>query len=156
MSGSLNHPPAKIIIRHLVAVGLAVAPAAGAVWPCYYGDEPDEPDNCLTVYDTDGKVNGREHVAGEVQEHYGIQVRLRCAPNAITVGFQKLGAIMQHFDKTVNRTLVPYGSDTYRIQAISRTSGIVSLGRESITSKRRIYVMGAIVSLRLLPGTGSY
>ncbi len=156
MPGSLNHPPAKVVIAYLIDQALVAKPAAGASWPCYYGDEPDTPDNCVTIYDTDGRLSGREHVGGEMQGSHGIQVRLRCGPSQILAGYQKLMAISQNFDTAVNRTLVPLGNDTYRIQSISRTSDILSLGREDTASARRIYVFNALVSLRLLPGTGSY
>lgn len=156
MSGLLLHPVAKVIIALLKDQGLVSMPQDNAAWPCYFGDEPDSPDNCLTVFDTDGKMQGREHITGEVQESNGFQVRVRCDPTQLTEGYAKLKSICQFFDLQVLRTLVPMGDHTYRIQAINRTSDVLSLGRESTTSKRRVYVVNAMVSLRLLPGTGSY
>lgn len=156
MTGTFNHPPAFVIMQYLIDQGLGTARSAGGSWPIHYGDEPDTPDNCITVYDSEGRTQGRAMTSGEVQELNGIQVRVRCAPTQIVEGYKKCHNIVRNFDSSVNRTYVPIGSDTYLIQAISRTSDVISLGTESPSSRRRIYTATALVSMTLMPGTGSY
>jgi len=153
MSGSLNHSPAYILANYLVDAGLTTF---GGTWPVYIGKEPDTPDDCVTIYDTDGRIQGRTHYDGEMQEHYGIQVRVRSAPHRIVEGYRKCKSILQNFDTEVLRTLVVIGSSTYKIQAITRQSDVIPLGDESPSSRRYVQVANALVSLVQLPGTGSY
>lgn len=156
MSGLLNHSPALIVANYLVDSGLASGPGPGGSWPVFVNKEPDVPDECITVYDADGRLEGRTHVDGEMQEHAGIQVRVRVAPHRIVEGYQKTKTILRNFDTQVLRTLVTIGSNTYKIQAITRQSDVIPLGDESPTSRRYVQVANALVSLTQLPGTGSY
>ena len=156
MSGDLNHPPAKVIIAFLIDRGLVSDPDDNLAWPCYYGKEPDEPDNCVTVFDTTARLQGRIQFDGEVPTQYGFQVRVRCAPHELAEGYVKCKRILTDFDKHSRRVYVSIGSDTYMLHAVTRQSDVTPLGTETPTSRRRLYVANAVATLRLQPGTGSY
>lgn len=145
MSGSLTHSPADIVRKLLIDKSLGATPAEGAVWPVYATREPDSPDSTITVYDTAGRLDGRVMVSGQVQEHPGIQIRVRDADSA--AGFKKAKAVATALSEDVLRTMVTIGANTYEVQAISRTSGVFALGKETLTSKRNVFTINATVSL---------
>lgn len=153
MSGAMNHPLSQIIQRYLITRSLGTAPEDQGSWPVFFSNRSKSPNDCITIYDTEGITSGRKMKGGEVQEHLGIQVMVRSED--LAEGYRKCHAIILDFDQQVSRTLVPMGSDTYRIQSISRTSAVISAGREKGTGCR-LHSANAVVSLRLLPGTGSY
>lgn len=156
MSGTYNHAPAQIAIAFLRLKGVVSDPEDEADWPCYYDLEPDKPDNCVTVFGEEGQLQGRIQISGEVLLRPTFQVRVRCAPHQIAEGYRKAAACARAFDRESRRVYVPMGEDTYLVHSISRMSDVWSLGAEGTASRRRIFVVNASMSLRLLPGTGSY
>lgn len=152
MSGSLSHMPSDIILQLLVDKGDGTLPSANGIWPVFSTREPDKPDSIITIYDTTSKLEGRDHTSGEMVEHYGIQFRIRAAdPND---GWRKANAIKTTIDTNTLRTVVSIADTTgtatssYRIQAITRTSGILSLGKEqSGKVKRNIFTINAIAAI---------
>ena len=153
MSGNFDHSPAQVIQNYLIDEGLAFDPADEVDWAIYHGHRPPSPDNCVTLYDVAGTIDGRVMVGGEVQEHAGIQIAVRS--DNVADAYLKCKNILINFDSEVNRTLVVIGSITYRIQSISRTTDVINAGREA-DSGCHLSTANAIVSLRQLPGTGSY
>lgn len=156
MDKNLQHSPGQVIQHYLVAQAIGTDPTAGADWSCFYSMMPDTPDKCLAVYDSESVLQGRFQIDGAYYERYGVQVLVRTSPTAVSVGWRKCKEITEDFEKTVNRSYVPYGGDTYRLHAISRTSAILPLGRESPSSFRFLFSMNFLVNMSIMPGTGSY
>lgn len=146
MSGSLAHSPARIIAQLLVALSQGAAPADSAAWPVYYAREPDTPDSVITVYNTAGRRNGRFMVGGEVQEHPGVQVRVRGADHQD--GYTKAKAIATALDESVSYAGVSVGGTSYRIHAVSRTSDVLDLGKDVPRSNLNIFTVNAVASIR--------
>jgi len=146
-SGTLAHSPADIIRRVLIALGHGVDPP-GTVWPIYAGAEPDLPDNCITCYDTERRGHGRTQTDGEQQEHHGVQVRVRGATHG--VGYVKARALALALDQEVYQESVTIAGTAYLVHAVSRTSGVLALGTDTPTSKRRLFTVNVLVSLRSL------
>ena len=144
----LTHSPADIVRYLLVDVAQGTLPEDESAWPIFADSEPDEPDECITVYDTSGIVEGRAHKTGEVQEHYGIQVRLRClTPES---GYARMRTLMLVMDELIRLDHVSIVNSEYLVTAISRKGGILSLGEETPNSKRYVFTLNAIVSLKQL------
>lgn len=150
MSGTLNHSQAEIIRQLLIDLGLG---SSASAWPVYYSNEPDTPDNCITVYNKVGSVQGRTHDNGETQEHHGVQVRVRSITHS--VGYLKARRIAEAFDTQVRLEVVTVDTDEYLVHAITRNSDVFSIGFESPTSRRRLFTVNAVVSIRLLSTLGS-
>lgn len=130
----------------MIALGLGTDPASNGPWPVYAAGEPDKPDSAITVYDTVGRQEGRTHVDGEAQEHHGVQVRVRSA--AHTAGYAKARAVAVALDEDVLMNSVHIGAASYRVWAVARTGDVLSLGKESPDSKRSLFTINALVSLR--------
>lgn len=146
MPGSLTHSPADIVRRLLIALGVGVDPPSSP-WPIYASGEPSLPDNVITVFGTTGRQHGRTATDGEMQEHHGIQVRIRAA--TYPVGYTKARTIATALDTMYQDVItVPSTTNSYLIHAILRTSDVIELGKETPSSKREIFTVNALVSVR--------
>lgn len=129
MPGLLNHSPADIVRRLLVDLGLGSYPAIPAgSWPVYASEEPQTPDNTITVFDTTGKRQGRMMIDGAVEEHHGFQIRIRSADDR--TGATKARTIADTIDKNVYRRWVTVDSTRYQVHSLDRSGDVISLGRE--------------------------
>src|SRR5215472_5350045 len=91
MTTTLLNSPAEIVRAALIEVGVADDPSpwmdlvngnggvkpSNTMWPVFVWGEPSNPDNCITLYDTDGIDHGQSMVDLQLFAHYGIQVRIR-------------------------------------------------------------------------------
>lgn len=158
MPGSLNHSPAEIVQTLLIDLGYGVS-QGNLPWPVFVANEPETPDNCVTVYDTVGRQHGRTFPDGERQEHHGIQVRIRAALHEI--GYRKARQVAVALDEEVYRDEVTVDTSEYRVHSITRVSDIVPLPKPMNTGKipltdewRAVFVINALVSLRLIDEVG--
>ncbi len=85
-------------------------------------------------------------IDGETQEHYGFQVRVRDPDHPS--GWTKANAIAVVIDEDVANDGVTIDSNTYTVYAITRVSGVFSIGKMTPTSKLNIFTLNAIVALR--------
>lgn len=152
MSGSLNHSPAHIIRNLLVTLGLGTDPDDNNDWPMFVSREPNTPDSVITLYDTSSRLQGRFQKTGETQEHYGIQLRVRSA--SYVDGYAKANALTVALDESIKRYDVSMedvsgtGTSTYRVYAVTRTTGVIDIGKDVATSKRNLFTINAVVSLQ--------
>lgn len=159
----LQHSPADVVGRLLADLGVGTNPESDGVWPIYDGVEPDKPDNLITVYDTKGRRYGRVQFSGEGIEAPGITFRIRSAKPRD--GFLKASEISKVISEIItfnNVSIVSPESGgaiiSYEVAAITQIGTILNLGRYAPTlpgvtassSKRNIYVLNAVVSLRQL------
>lgn len=153
MSGALNHSPADIIRKLLVDLSVGSLPSLSTTfWPIYVARTPDTPDSVITITDVESVKNGRVMVNGEVQEHHGIQIAVR-DPD-FRIGYDKAREVAITLDETVYLNLVSMddstgtGTSTYLVQSASRVGGVISAGKDVATSKRNLFTINAVVSLR--------
>lgn len=142
---ALGHSPADIVRYLLVDLARGSLPEDNTDWPIFVSQEADSPDSCITVYDTSGIIEGRAQISGEIQEHYGIQIRVRAASPA--VAYAKISEVSLWVDERIRNNLVLIDSSQYLVYAITRKGGINSIGKEVSASKRNLYTVNAIVSL---------
>jgi hypothetical protein len=145
MPGPLNHSPADVIRHLLVGLGYGRLPSGSGPWPISVGAEGASPDNFLTVYNTTARNLGRV-MDGERQGLYGIQIRVRGVDEP--TAYAKAQAIAVGLDGVAMR-LVSLGGSEYVVWSVSRTTDPLALGYESPTSKRVLYTVNAVVSLRM-------
>ena len=143
MSGSLGHTPAEIIQQLLVDLSLGTI---GGAWAIYENDLPDSPDNAILVSDTVGTKRGRTHFDGETQLQYGITITVRATTQ--TIGNAKANAIATAFDSSVNRNTVVVDGMSYLVSAITLVNAAISLGLDVSNSRRRLFSVNALTSLR--------
>jgi hypothetical protein len=151
MSILLSHSPAVIIKHLLVNFGVASLPGAYNDWPVTDAHEADKPDNAITVYHTSGQVSdGRFQVNGEVQEDYGIMIRVRAVTDAI--GSAKLNAIIGILNQSVNRTPVTVEGVLYTVHSASFASR-TQLGTGQDNSEREVFTTNYLMAISQESGT---
>ena len=150
MSGALAHSPADIVRRLIIGLGLGEdpAPTGTADWSVYVGAEPESPDACITVFDTEGRLAGSVQHNGDVQEYHGIQVRVRAA--TYPTGYAKARAIAVSLDTDVERDPVTVDGASYCACSVARTSDVIALGQDKPASRRQVFVFNALANVRQL------
>ena len=144
-----NHSPAEILRWVLVAAGVVGDPRiSGVLWPCYTSLEPNLPDECVTTFDTNNRDQGRIQIGGKRQEHYGVQIRIRSKTHSS--GWPKADTIKETLDQSILRDTIIIGSSTYCVHAVSRTSGVLELGKELAVTKRHVFTINCVVDVRLI------
>jgi hypothetical protein len=142
---TFQHSPADVLRYLLIQLGLGTAPSSGGAWPVYAADEPATPDNCITVYDTQGRDAGRIMNTGEREEYPGFQVRVRSLDHP--TGALKANQIADALDTAVRLTNVTVETYTYLVYCVSRTGNVLAAGKESPTSKRKLFFINGVVRL---------
>lgn len=143
MGNILTHSPADVIASLLVDNGVTVAASTGNAWSTFIDTEPDAPDNCVTIYNTSGRLLGRTHVDKEVQLTHGIQIRVRATTNP--VGYSKMSAISEVCD-AVARGAITLDAIDYLVHSMTRSSDVLSLGKLPETN-RSIFTINYLLSI---------
>ena len=141
MSGPLTrHSPAEIIRKLLDEWG-----ANG--WQVFATNEPDEPDQTVTVYDVDGASDGRSMCDGELWNHWGIQVRVRSDEHPD--GWLQMNAIRNFFSMNVNQAIVVMDDGSaYIVWCITNIGQILPLGQDKPRTKRSLFTLNCRVPIR--------
>ena len=148
-SDVLLRTPATIVGEYIIAVlALMTRPSAGDAWPLYISHLPDN-DNVETdagaIYDTSGNKDGRLMI-GPVIQHFGIQIRFRSRD--YNTGFEKIEDVAASLDAILRATVI-MDTEQYRIQNMTRTTPIISLGLEPESTKRRfLFTVNFIASIK--------
>lgn len=140
----LLHSPANILRYLLIDLAQGTLPSDGSTWPIHVGQEADNPDQTITVYNTEGRTDGRMMEDGEVVEFPGILVRIR-SPSSET-GYTKAEAIKVALDEAY-RVSVTIDSTTYTIQAATRVGTVNSLGRDVQRTKMFLYTLNYLLTV---------
>jgi hypothetical protein len=150
----VNIASAADVVRYLlITKGYGSDPDASPVrsWPIYVASEPDGEDvqdDVITIYDTTGKLGPRNSPEGTRSSHPGIQVRVRASTHPI--GFAKARAIATALDKECTQQSIDVGADTYIVNAVTRTTEVIPLGKDATTGKRSVFTLNGLVSYRQL------
>lgn len=143
MSGILTHTPAYILRTRIINDGKGTVADENRAWPVYVDGDPNLPDNLIIVRDTSNRDAGYNQYLKEMQEQYGVQVRIRA--KSIPVGFPKYNALLVAIERYINDTIIVDGI-TY-----SFSSYVVSdmfAGREQAVSRRPIWTINAMLVIR--------
>lgn len=147
----MNRSPGYVLRQIMVDLGLGVFPPQKAVqgtWPIYHDGLPSSPDDVISVEDTDGHDDGRSMVDGTLFYHYGIQIIVRSQDGR--TGWDKAEQIRQALAKqvyahTVTLDLNSVNQQTYYVHCIAHIGQVISVGKESPTSKRSIHTLNCSV-----------
>jgi hypothetical protein len=143
---ALTHSPADVLRSLIVLLDQGEMPPSGP-WPVYVSAEPDVPDDCITVYDTEGVDAGRD-MYGEVVVRHGAQVRVRGADHRRA--WAKADAVAASLDEAVFQTEVPLEDETYLVHTIRRASGPLRIGYDTPQGKRNVFTLNVLLTLRQL------
>jgi len=100
----------------------------------------------ISTFDTESILDGRVQIDGQTIEHFGVLVRVRS--DDYQEGYVKARDIAVALDLDIEQTTTTIGSTDYLVEAVTRRGGVISLGKESGRSKRDIFTVNTIVTLR--------
>ena len=143
----MSHSNASIVRQLLIDLDVGVLPPDPdqGDWPIYVSRTPESPDECITVFDTQGIMQGRHMATGEQVEHYGIMLQLRS--NSYEVGNAKIDAIIQQLDQNVYGTEVTMLDDVgtdgtdYIIHSMNRKGSVNTLGKDPSDQSRYLFTV---------------
>lgn len=151
----MTHSAADVVRFLLIDIGQGTNPGDSAAWPVFASGEPGDPDQVVTTYDTAGVQHGRTMTDGAVQEHLGFQVRVRSKDHK--TGWRKTHQIRAAMAEGVYQraVTVPAGGGDpaaeYLVHCVSKLGPVLALGKESPTSKRSLFTVNAVLSVKQLP-----
>lgn len=146
------HSPADVLRYLLVQMGHGDYPSLtgqNVTWPTFVSVEPSKPDNVVTVYNTTGTNDGRIQFTGEQSRHYGIQVRVRSATYG--VGYAKAKRLAVAMAEDIYGEEVVIGASSYTVNCLAKVGDVLELGKELPDSKRNIFVINALMSVKPSP-----
>ena len=148
MTLPLLHSPARIMQAALVGAGLAGDPGVSPLpaWPAYCANEPDVPDECLTVYDTQGYDDGRLAITGELVEFPGLSLRIRAG--SYETGYAKADAVGKAID-ALPVVEVDLSPASYVLLSVKRNGPPIPLNGPP-GSKRKLFTQNMIIVVRRL------
>lgn len=140
----LEHAPGEVVRALLIQLAVGTEGTLYASWPVFVDQEPDEPDNCITVEEMLGGIDGKLGPTGEVIEHYGFHIMVRSArvptgtdpQPGYRVGRNKIDEICTQLDQHVDCVIVTIDSATYTVHAAHRISSVNPLGKSRANSAR--------------------
>lgn len=151
---ALTHSPADVTAQLLVDLGVGEAHDSGENWSTFEGQEPDTPDDCLTVYLAAGVLHGRQQHGEEVESH-GVQIRVRSRTQG--QGFKKAHEVRTALAESVAGAQVTMAADadaalaaaTYRVHCYSEVGSVLAIGKDG-ASGRFLHTINALVTLKQL------
>lgn len=143
---TITHPPSQIIRQLLIDLG--VAANGGATWPAFYGREPASPDDCITIYVTQGTVQGRVMIDGRIVEKRGLQVRVRAGLEKD--GWARTDLVRTTLAQGLYRKVVHVADARYLVHSADKIGDIMYLGSESPASIRTIHTLNFVAAIREL------
>lgn len=149
----MTHSFADVLQTYLVSVSLGTLGGAGGTWPIFLNGEPNEPDNCITIYDTDGRDYARLQPTGDQHGPAGIQVRVRAVNHR--TGWTKADAIRSKLLASIRddanapyRRSVTVGSSSYVIECVVGVSDVLSLGKAPPNNRCSLFTINALIHAR--------
>lgn len=150
MSGTLTKPQAEIVAQLLINLTLGSEVAATAIaqeaWPVYVLTQGSDIDRSICVFNTSGKISGSKQIDGEVQEMFGVQIKIR--DTAIPSGYAKASAIALALDSYYSLSNLVVEEDEFVVYALTRTSPIMFIGFERPENLLPVFTLNYTVSIR--------
>lgn len=146
-SDDLQHTPCFIVGSYLIANGIVSLPSLEGDWPLYKSSMPDEVNDVCVIYDTTPIIDARVSESYP-NTHYGLQIIIRASD--YETGKAKARAIAVVLE-TIQKSSVEFGDYEYEIRTARPTSGVISLGQEPETTKRRyVFTINFISTIKYM------
>jgi len=139
---ALSNSPSEIITQLLIDLSLATD---AGTWPVFADFAPESPDNLISIFTTPSRLQGKDHVVGDVAEHNGFQVSVRSS--SFSPGDQKARTIADSFDSLKSQE-VTYDGSSYILSSITRRTGILNPTRNVEDSRRNLFTFNCTTTIR--------
>lgn len=119
----MYHSPSDILRYLLIDLSVGTLPTDNQNWPIYVANEPNKPDNCITIYDTIGTDDGRSMIDGDIWKHDGIQVRVRSVD--YRTGWDKITIVQETLAKQIRNTSIWVDDEPYLVTCAAKIADIL-------------------------------
>jgi hypothetical protein len=140
----MDTSPAKILRQLLIDLNVA---GEGTNWDIYYSNMPDNPNNCICIYDTLPINNGRIQLTGEQVVHPGIMIHIRHSD--YEDGYKKALSLCETLDEGIYTDTVEIEEEFYLVHAFCKRNGPNSMGRDPISNRLLFSINGQITISKL-------
>lgn len=132
------------ILRYLlIDLGVGSNPAVtdqalDRVWPIHADSEPDDPDECITVYSPTSAIDGQSPFDGDLWERpsWSIRVRSRTKESGkAKANAVKVAVCGVYWQVVTVPDPTGTGGTDYRVETMLPTSGVNSIGQEQGTGR---------------------
>lgn len=149
MANVLANSPAEVVGQMLQNLGAGSDPELDPQlsWPVYVAEEFDTPDDSLTVFDTAGRVLGRNMIDGSLVDAYGLQLRVRSKDHP--TGWTKADAVRKALAENSRLVRVTVDSNVYLVWCADGIGPIIALGN-ALKSKRKLFTVNFTASIKQL------
>lgn len=153
MSNYLKHSPADVIARLITSLNGGVEPSSGNLttpWQTFATKEPALPDDCITVYDTQGVSRARTMKTGELLTGYGIQVRVRSEIE--TEGWIKadqLRILLAEAVYQIRVDLTDPVAASYLVWSLDEIKDVIALGTNVPNDKRSLFTLNMLATITM-------
>jgi hypothetical protein len=144
----MNKSPAEILAKYLQDLAIVEDPVAWSRWPIYISHMPDgddAEDECVAIYDTQGTLDGRMMENGEVIEHPGIQIKIRCTE--LAVGWWKAKNLVEAL-RNIHNEVISLSTFSFTVYNVSEASPILYMGVEEGTNRRQLFTVNFLATLK--------
>lgn len=146
----MTDSPAAILRQYSVDAALGVMGGSAGDWPWFLNAEPERPDNCVTVYDTDGVDYGRVMPTGRLHGPNGVQVRVRAINDP--TGWNKANEIRDKYmlkaaGDPYQRTVTISGR-SYVLECVVRIGDVIRLGKALPASRLNLFTVNVLIHSR--------
>lgn len=121
--------PTIVVSNLLVANGYGVFKSLTSDWGIFISEQPDSPDQCITIYDSSGSNLGKG-MSGDTLIRPGIQIRIRS--KTYPDGIRKIGVINSYLDNISRSPIYSGPSVIGYVQNITRLQDFLPLGRDQV------------------------
>lgn len=131
-TSSLSHSPTEIT-RQLMLV-------ADPSEQVFVGGEPPTPDDVITLFDTEGTSDGRIQINGQLQQHYGLQLRFRATD--YPTGWRKANQWRTFLSEQVNQDVVTMPDlSQFLVWCYAKIGQVLCLGTGGGSDKRFYFTL---------------
>jgi len=136
--------PNLIIQSYLINEGFFTSPTDNGSWPLFLSHLRDDPSNAGAIYDNSPKLDGRG-MRGTFFQHFALSLTIRALD--YETGWLKMYSILNNMALVSQETLTVDGT-SYTIGALTNSSGVLSLGIEEGTKRRRLFAMNFLATIK--------
>lgn len=141
----LYHAPGEVVRALLIQLGVGSDGITYLDWPIFIDEEPDKPDNCITIEEIQGKLDGVHQPTGETIEHYGFHISIRCVRTTTGTASQipgyriarnKVDQVCVQLSQNVAQLILTLDNIQYLISGCLQLSSADPLGKARNNSGR--------------------
>jgi hypothetical protein len=111
----------------------------------YVSTDPDMPHKVTIINDTTGVSDGRVQISGELQQHYGLQARVRS--DEYSDGWVRANAIRTLLSEGIDQAEISFNDGTkFLVWCAAQIKDVMYIGRELPATNRKLFTLNFTIT----------